>query len=246
MMESACIDLQFSSSWIILTEVLVVCASLGVWHWFRYQRTLGIEFFGSRPAGTDKFSIISWVFWLYACFSQFLPVGVLLRIFEARFSRLVLDLYIVIWCEIAVMALLVPDRIVVYIPILILRFWEYTAIAIYQRVFRAGFPPRLERRPEEFRLGYRALLVDVINYLTFATMFAALYHAHGEKFSPPITTVRDALYFSVSTMTTLGHGDILPLGCARWMVLVQVLFSFFMVAIILGVLIGRRILYTRE
>src|ERR1043165_8611994 len=209
-MESACIDFQVSYGWMIFIAVLVLCAPFGVWYWLRNQPNIGMDFFEGRPAGTDRWSVISWLFWTYAWISQLLPVGVLSRVIGARYSRLVLDLYIISWSVIMVITLLTPEHIAFFVPLFIWRFWEYTAIATYQRVFRSGFPPRLERRPEEFRLGYRALLVDAINYLTFIIMFAALYHAHGSKFNPQITNARDAVYFSVATMTTLGHGDIAP------------------------------------
>src|SRR5207237_1247870 len=132
------------------------------------------------------------------------------------------------------------------VPFFLMRFWESTAIGIYQRVFNAGFARRLERNITAHRWGYRTVAVDMLNYLTFALMFAGLYLANGSQFNPPITTPADAIYFSITTLTTLGYGDVIPLGCMRTLAAIQVLFGLFLIVLLIGVFIGRRVLYSLE
>ena len=53
-----------------------------------------------------------------------------------------------------------------------------------------------------------------------------------------------ALYFSIITMTTVGFGDISPITrCTRILVASEALFGIFMLAVLLGVLLGQRRLY---
>lgn len=85
------------------------------------------------------------------------------RVIWANISRLVIDLYILGWGSIAIIALQNPEQMEFWKPIFYWRFLEYTSIIIYQRIFRAGFPQRVEAEPEQLRLRYRALLVDVVN-----------------------------------------------------------------------------------
>jgi hypothetical protein len=157
-----------------------------------------------------------------------------------------LDLYVIGWGILALYAIFSPEHINIFIPLFLWRFMEYAAIAIYQRVFRAGFPRRIERQPELFNLGYRALLIDLINYLNFALLFAAFYRANPLQFNPPLISGRDALHFSIVTMVTLGYGDITAIGCMRLFIVMEALFGIFLLAILIGVLIGQRVLYRRE
>jgi len=51
----------------------------------------------------------------------------------------------------------------------------------------------------------------------------------------PISSPRDALYFSVVTITTLGYGDIHPVtGTGRWLSLIQTLMGFILVVLVFG------------
>lgn len=56
----------------------------------------------------------------------------------------------------------------------------------------------------------------------------------------------DAVYFSFTTIITVGYGDITAVGDLRWLVIFQMCFGIFMIAIIIGVLVGQSVLYRRE
>ena len=182
--------------------------------------------------------------YFYACLSQLSPVGMMSRVVSANYSRLILDTYILSWGTLAVMVLKwSAEETYFWTALFLWRFIEYTSIIIYQRIFRAGFPQRLEADPARAYLGYRAIIIDVVNYIQFALMFAVVYWGNRMYFSPKITSAFDAVYFSIVTMATVGYGDITPLGCMRVVALVQILFGIFMIAIIVGVLLGQRVLY---
>ena len=216
-------------------------------HWKRELKPNNIQFFEHKPYGTNARSPVPWAFYLYACLSQFSPVGAITRLASAKNSLRYIDSYILIWGVLVFLALYMPNQIGFFVPLFIWRFFEYTSIIIYQRFFGAGHPKRMEKDADPFRLDYRVLLVDVINYIIFAVMFAAYYHANGELVKPnPITSAGEAFYFSILTMATVAYGDFQPTGVLRPIVMLQVLFGIFMIVIIIGVLIGQRELFVRR
>ena len=241
-----CVLFGWSNGWIALTLAWMISALTTLRYWYKHRRPE--SFFEHWPKGTDKWSAPAWLAYGYACISQLSPVGMISRIVSGQYSRLILDTYILSWGAMAIVALSRPvEEIFFWTPLFLWRFIEYTSIIIYQRIFAAGFPQYTEPDPERFYMGYRALIIDVVNYLQFVLIFATIYRANGTHFAPnSINSASDAIYFSVITMATVGYGDITPLHCMRTVALVQILFGIFMLAIIVGVLLGRRVLYPRN
>ncbi|WP_051218242.1 potassium channel family protein [Nocardioides insulae] len=69
------------------------------------------------------------------------------------------------------------------------------------------------------------ILVLVVSVLAFALGFYQLEHSYPGQI-PGIATRVDALYFTVSTLLTVGYGDIHAVGqYARGLVLVQMVFN---------------------
>ncbi|WP_133697024.1 ion channel [Mycobacterium sp. BK086] len=73
----------------------------------------------------------------------------------------------------------------------------------------------------------------------FACWYATLSAQSSEAFAPPLSKV-DAVYFTISTATTTGMGDIHPVSAAaRMVVTVQMVLSLFLIAAALGVALQR-------
>jgi len=235
-MKETCELLPASYAWFIVAAAWVTAGVLSIWH-SRHRRDAPL--FENHPYGTDVTSPIAWIAYLFAWTSQLSPVGALSRLLPALVSRLVLDLYILSWSVLAITALYTPGQIALFVPLFAWRLWEYVAIIIYQRVFRAGFPRRMETDASEYRLRYRPLFVDVVNYITFALISASIYWANHTYFGPnALTSPADALYFSIVTMTTIGYGDFTPRACLRWVAVTQVSLGIFIIVIVIATLIG--------
>ncbi len=83
----------------------------------------------------------------------------------------------------------------------------------------------------------------VILVLTFAAVFYALSALDPKSFSSKLSVV-DSIYFSAITATTVGYGDISPVGtCSRILVIIEIfsalLYVLFVVSIYLNVFLKR-------
>jgi voltage-gated potassium channel len=87
------------------------------------------------------------------------------------------------------------------------------------------------------RVGERlAMLVTLVDIVVVA--FGVIYVALAEQFVG-IETRMDALYFSVTTLTTVGYGDISATGqAARAIVTVQMFFDLIIVTSAISLVIG--------
>lgn len=244
-MTNQCLSIHWSTGWFFVIAAWYISAMLAGSYWYSLQRPHGIPFFANKPYGTDGRSIVAWTFYCFGATSQLGAYGMIVRTAGAGVSRLLLDFYALSWLAISWAALQSPDYRAIWMPLFMWRGWEYIASAFYQRVFGAGFPQRMEPAPENHRMGYRALMIDIINYFALAMMFATMYRATATQFGPvKPDTPANAFYFSIVVMTTLGLGDIAPTTeCGRLMVAAEVLFGIFMVAIFVSILIGRRVFY---
>lgn len=77
-------------------------------------------------------------------------------------------------------------------------------------------------------------------------LYAVLTHVapgHGLSIGAKeswITHIADGVYFSVITMTTIGYGDIVPLGVSRALVMVQAMGGYFLLALVVTKLVSYR------
>jgi hypothetical protein len=86
-----------------------------------------------------------------------------------------------------------------------------------------------------FRLGLITVLIWLIATIYFSVM---TYQGHGMnleiKCLEPIDSVLSAMYFSAVTLTTLGYGDISPLGGGRIVAILLAVTGLTIVAILIG------------
>lgn len=78
---------------------------------------------------------------------------------------------------------------------------------------------------------FGALAAHVIEICLFATSFYFMHHAHnwGELAGNFNGSFMDAVYFSFTTYTTLGFGDIEPLGRLRYLVGIEALVGLMLI-----------------
>jgi hypothetical protein len=101
-----------------------------------------------------------------------------------------------------------------------------------QRVVRAG------PGDDSARLDGLLLLVVVV-LAVFAAGYLALERADGGQFES-LSTKTDALYFAVSTLATVGFGDVHAAGqLARGLVTLQIVFDLVFVASLVSLITGQ-------
>ncbi len=89
-------------------------------------------------------------------------------------------------------------------------------------------------------------LVWIVLNACFATAYFSLsltHPTHGPTFPSNITILErvfDSLYFSIITATTVGFGDIVPLGISKLLVSLQSTSAFLVFAVLVGKLVSQR------
>lgn len=150
-------------------------------------------------------------------------------------SRIASDLYVVVWIMAGVSCLFLASRGAPYLPAIVLLVCAYRYLDIMNvmlSVLIRGFI-RHDPSGQGRASSNRTLLLMLINGLEIFVLFAALFICVSSLVPPagalsvaPLSIV-DALYFSVVTATTLGFGDISPVGAvAKGMALTEVLSVF--------------------
>lgn len=95
----------------------------------------------------------------------------------------------------------------------------------------------LRRIPTSRYPMLRALLVITVFFVTYLLLMAYVYLSLESRFPgqvPGVTTHIDALYFTVTVLTTVGFGDITPVGqAAKAVVTAQMIFTL----VVLGALV---------
>ncbi|WP_084964275.1 potassium channel family protein [Thermoactinospora rubra] len=77
------------------------------------------------------------------------------------------------------------------------------------------------------------MIVDVV-----VVFFAGLYVVMADQFDGLVTRL-DALYFAVETLSTVGYGDITPVGqAARAIVIVQMIFDLLLVTSAISIVLN--------
>lgn len=80
------------------------------------------------------------------------------------------------------------------------------------RVLRTYYIVNLLKEQNKAVAQYKATLVSVLNFFVFLAIMTAIVFVAESQFNPYINTYLDALYFTVSTLTTTGYGDVIATG----------------------------------
>ncbi len=59
---------------------------------------------------------------------------------------------------------------------------------------------------------YKATILSLLNFFVFLAIMTAIVFVAESQFNPHINSYIDALYFTVSTLTTTGYGDVTAVG----------------------------------
>lgn len=83
------------------------------------------------------------------------------------------------------------------------------------------------------------LVIATTGMLATIGHFAVLYRWLGIRDSSGAVSASysEAFYFSVVTWTTLGYGDFVPIGLSRWVVIIQVLSGYVLMALFIAALV---------
>lgn len=80
------------------------------------------------------------------------------------------------------------------------------------RILRTYYLVNLLKRESKLVARYSATLISVLNFIVFLGIMTAIVFVAEAQFNPHINNYVDALYFTVSTLTTTGYGDVTAAG----------------------------------
>lgn len=80
------------------------------------------------------------------------------------------------------------------------------------KILRTYYLVNLAEKESTTIARYRATIVSVLNFFAFLGIMTAIVFVAEAQFNPHINSYLDALYFTVSTLTTTGFGDITAAG----------------------------------
>jgi voltage-gated potassium channel len=80
------------------------------------------------------------------------------------------------------------------------------------KILRTYYLVNLAKKESKTLARYSATLVSVLNFFVFLGIMTAIVFVAEAQFNPYINTYLDALYFTVSTLTTTGYGDVTAAG----------------------------------
>lgn len=97
---------------------------------------------------------------------------------------------------------------------------------------------RRSLRPERLPLEVLAPLLGAVNLVV--VFFSLIYYGNAGDFAG-LETKLDALYFTVTTLCTVGYGDITPLGPGvRAVVTIQMIFDLIIVTTAISFIVNAR------
>lgn len=80
------------------------------------------------------------------------------------------------------------------------------------KILRTYYLVNLAKKESKLVARYSATLVSILNFLVFLGIMTAIVFVAEAQFNPYINSYLDALYFTVSTLTTTGYGDVIATG----------------------------------
>ena len=80
------------------------------------------------------------------------------------------------------------------------------------KVLRTYYLVQLAKKESKTIYYYSATIESILNFFVFLAIMTAVVFVAEAQFNPYINTYLDALYFTVSTLTTTGYGDVTATG----------------------------------
>ena len=80
------------------------------------------------------------------------------------------------------------------------------------KVLRTYYLVQLAKKENKMVYHYSATIESILNFFVFLAIMTAVVFVAEAQFNPYINTYLDALYFTVSTLTTTGYGDVTATG----------------------------------
>jgi len=80
------------------------------------------------------------------------------------------------------------------------------------KILRTYYLVNLLKKESKSVAQYRATVVSVLNFFVFLAIMTVIVFVAESQFNPYINNYLDALYFTVSTLTTTGYGDVTATG----------------------------------
>ena len=224
------------ATWIFCLAILSARAIL------RHRRGVPADFiqWPPPPLPPDQWSYITWLIYCFGLLSQISPRTILTKVLPRRYGQWFYDTYVLCWLLFAYLALLEPAVVTTISFLYVWWLVEYLSTFAYELVYITSLPVGL-RRQVQFPVAYRMLINEIIAYVTVMVFAAAVYHANAPYFELEEDggTIRNALYVSIITMSTVGFGDLTPHGCLRWFAAGQALFGIFIVIVAVATVVGR-------
>jgi len=195
-----------------------------------------------------QYSLITWLFERVFCLLQRLsPISLMGTPVEVHNSdaykadphgqssrrALIIDLYVILWLVLEILMFVCLNNF--ELPLAIYRiFAVYRIIDVLQATVNLSIFDRMRLRGV-YRLASveRTLILSFLNFLELAVCFGVLYLTFPNSLKP-YPDWGDALYFSVATQLTIGYGDIVPQGFARFIAAAQGVVSVVFTVLVLG------------
>lgn len=80
------------------------------------------------------------------------------------------------------------------------------------KILRTYYLVNLAKKESKLIYQYSATLESLLNFFVFLAIMTAIVFVAEAQFNPHINSYIDALYFTVSTLTTTGYGDVTAAG----------------------------------
>ncbi|QSH39212.1 ion transporter [Candidatus Kaiserbacteria bacterium] len=80
------------------------------------------------------------------------------------------------------------------------------------KILRTYYLVNLAKKESKTIYQYSATLESLLNFFVFLAIMTAIVFVAEAQFNPHINSYLDALYFTVSTLTTTGYGDVTAAG----------------------------------
>lgn len=138
---------------------------------------------------------------------------------KGRVPAWVVEFYVLLWIGYIVALGVHLSRTATTYSWLLFAILLYRAIHVVHGNMYYGVLRSMYLRKHDVHIVSRNLALLLVSYIELCLLFAAVYLTLRHQFCPALSTFRDALYLSATTITTVGYGDIRPINSTARLVL---------------------------